>query len=69
MIVNQHDKDVMPLALDRKQAAQALGISVRKLDQLHAGRQLPYVRIGSRVVYPLDGLRAWLAARVEGGEA
>ena len=56
------------LALRPAEAAQALGISERKLRQLLP--KLPIVREGGVVLIPVDGLRAWLArcASVEADE-
>ena len=49
------------LALRPAEAAQALGISERKLRQLLP--KLPIVREDGVVLIPVDGLRAWLRAR------
>lgn len=55
------------LALRPAEAAEALGVSERKLWELSAGPDgPPVVRLGRAVLYPLDGLRAWLAAQTEG---
>lgn len=54
---------IEPLALSRVEAARAAGIGVRKLFDLLAPRgPIPVVRVGTRVLVPVDGLRAWLAA-------
>jgi|GEM_PF-4847210 len=57
---------VARLAYDRKQAAEALGISVRKLDELTADRDsgLPVARIGRKVLFPVDRLTAWFHNRI-----
>ncbi len=58
-----------PLALRPREAAAALGIGERKLWELTAPRgPIPCAKIGTCVVYPVDALRAWLAAQVEGGQ-
>ena len=56
-----------PLALGRADAADALGISVRKLDELVADRSsgIPFAKIGARVLFPVAELRAWLAEQVQ----
>jgi excisionase family DNA binding protein len=46
------------LALRPKEAAQALGICERTLRQVLP--ELPHVRVGSAVLLPVEGLRAWL---------
>lgn len=58
----------LQLALRPKEAAKALGISERKLWSMTNCGEIPHVRAGRAVLYPLHELRAWLAARVKGGE-
>ena len=50
------------LALRRQEAARALGISDEVFDT-HVRPHLPVVRLGSVRVYPVDGLRTFLAER------
>ena len=61
-----HVADTRPMALDAKQAAQALNISTRKLWELTNRKMVPHVRIGRRVLYPADQLKAWLDGQTEG---
>ncbi len=49
-----------PLAVGRHQAAQMLGISERLLWTWTNAKSIPHVRIGARVLYPVDELRRWL---------
>jgi excisionase family DNA binding protein len=63
-----------PLALRPREAAKALGISVRHLWQLTKDGHIPCVRIGSgtrkTVLYPVAELHAWLSrqsATAKGG--
>jgi len=51
-----------PLLVGRKQAAKMLGISVRALDYLVAGRKLTTRRIGSRVLIAVSELRRFASA-------
>lgn len=63
--------DVQPvprLALRREEAAEALGISDRTLWTWTRSGDVPHVRIGGVVMYPIDGLREWLASRQSGAE-
>lgn len=46
------------LALRPKEAAEALGLSERKIRELIP--ELPHVRVGGAVLLPVEGLRAWL---------
>lgn len=48
------------LLLTRKEAAQALNISVDTLDELRNGGKLRAVNIGARVYYSPDELRAFV---------
>lgn len=49
------------LLLPARDAARALGISPRLLWTYSRGLDpIPTVRIGRRVLYPLDGLRKWV---------
>lgn len=55
------------LALRPKEAAEALGLSERKLREVLP--QLPHIRLGGAVLLPVEGLQAWLReqAKVEQG--
>ena len=55
------------LALKPAEAAQALGISPRKLGSITADRDsgIPSVRFGRSVLYPVAELAAWLGERSE----
>lgn len=58
-----------PLSLRSKAAAQALGISARKLWELTNRGEIPCVRVGTCVLYPVNLLEAWLAEQAKGGQA
>jgi excisionase family DNA binding protein len=48
------------LALRPREAAKALGVSERSLwEWTHRG-DVPHVRIGRTILYPVDALRNWL---------
>lgn len=50
------------LALTLDEASQSIGISRRQLnDVLSAGMGFPVMRVGRRVLVPVDELRRWLA--------
>ena len=53
--------------LNRKQAAQWLGISERKLWELTNRREIASVRIGNRVLYDPADLQTFVASAKEGG--
>lgn len=59
---------LLPLALRREEAAAALGFGTRKLWALTAPRgPIPAFKVGTCVLYPVDGLREWVAAQAANG--
>ena len=60
--------DTTPLLLTAQQAAAALAISTRKLWGMTASREIPHLRVGRCVRYPLDDLQRWIDAQKEGGD-
>lgn len=57
------------LAVDARGAAKLLGIGARTVADLAARGELPFVRIGRRVVYPTHLLRKWLDLRAANAAA
>lgn len=55
------------LALRPKEAARALGISERLLWSLTNRGEVPHLRMGRAVVYPIAALEAWLAQHASKG--
>lgn len=51
------------LTVDAKGAAELMGICVRTVRKMLAEGELPYVRLGSRVLINVDTLRAYLIAK------
>ncbi len=51
----------LPLALNPTQAAEALGIGRRLLWSKTNSGEIPHVRIGKRILYPVDALNRWLS--------
>lgn len=59
--MQKSDEQSEPLAVNARDAAALLGVSQRLLwTWTHAG-QIPHVRLGRRVLYPVDELRKWLS--------
>ena len=54
---------VAPLALRPRDAAAALGISERLLQDWAKTHGLPCLRLGQVVLYPVDEVRAWLRSQ------
>ena len=48
------------LTYNSKEAAAALGVSLPTMYDIMNRKDFPCVRIGRRVLIPVDGLRAWL---------
>ena len=61
------DEAIAYLALSARDAARALGICRRTLHTLTQEGDLPVVRVGRRLLYRPESLRAWLAAREQRG--
>jgi excisionase family DNA binding protein len=60
------------LALRPRECAQALGISEKTLFTATKAGEIPHVKLGKVVLYPVAQLREWLAecaARETGGDA
>ena len=65
---NSLDDSAVPrLALRPKEAAKALGIGERLLWSKTNCGEIPHVRIGRAVIYPMDLLRQYLARQAKGG--
>lgn len=58
-------KDPLRLALRPQETARALGISERLLWSMTKEHQIPHVRLGRVVVYPICALERWLAEGAE----
>ncbi len=56
---------IPPLAFTIPQAAEALNIGQRTLEQAIAEGRLPVVRFGRRIVLPVESLRTWLVAEAQ----
>jgi excisionase family DNA binding protein len=64
---NQTSKDVK-LLLTIQEAAEALGISERKLWGMTDSREIPHVRLGRCLRYPVRELEQWIDENKKGGE-
>lgn len=62
--MNARVVDVSPLALQRKQAAAAIGVSGDTFDR-HIRPELPCVYVGATRLYRVADLDAWLAEHAE----
>jgi len=60
-MLNYSSTTPAPLAVGRREAATLLGISERLLWTWTQAGTIPHVRIGSRVLYPVEQLRQWLS--------
>jgi excisionase family DNA binding protein len=54
--MNAYSKPTLPLLFSKRQAADALGVSLRTLDKIIANGQLKVARIGTRVLIPKQAL-------------
>ena len=58
-----NDRKEIRLTVSRREAAEMLGISERLLWTWTSTGEIPHVRIGARVLYPVEQLRDWLNKR------
>lgn len=54
-------EEVPRLALRARDAALALGIGARLLWSMTNRNEIPHIRLGKAVLYPVDALRTWLS--------
>ena len=67
--LRESSSDIPRLSLRPKEAARALGLGQRKLWELTNSGDIPHVRCGTAILYPVDMLRDWLAEQAgKGGE-
>lgn len=57
------------MALSRREAAKAIGISERKLWSMTVSGEVPHAKLGRRVIYPIDKLRQWMDKHTKGGKS
>ncbi len=58
----------MEKLLSERQAAALLGISTRHLFGLRKRGEVPYVRLGGRVLYSPEALQRWIEQRLQAAE-
>jgi excisionase family DNA binding protein len=63
MMQVQANYETVPGLLSREQAAKALGICGRNVDYLRERGQLPFIRIGRRILYAPTDLEQFIEAR------
>jgi excisionase family DNA binding protein len=57
------------LLLTSQQAAEVLAISPRKLWGMTASGEIPHIRLGRCVRYPIADLQRWIDDKRKGGDA
>jgi excisionase family DNA binding protein len=60
------DQKPAPLSYRYKAASVATGISERKLSDLVRDHKIPFLRIGSAVLFPVAELERWLSDQTQG---
>lgn len=53
----------VPLLVDRREAARLLGVSPGSVENLRTRGEIPSLKIGARRLFPVAGLRDFVAAR------
>ena len=61
---NQDDNNDVSLGLRPREAAKALGIGERLLWSKTNAGEIPHLRIGRVIIYPVGMLRDWMAEQV-----
>lgn len=62
------------MVLTRSETAASMGISLPTLDRLARCTDIPYFKVGDRILFPVEALNAWLSEagrtrkRIGGGE-
>lgn len=56
------------LTVNRRETAQMLGISERLLWTLTNAGEVPHIRLGARVLYPVKALNEWIEERTSGSD-
>ncbi len=62
--IDHKGQDCPRLALRPKDAARALGIGERLLWSMTNRGEIPHIKLGKAVLYPIAELERWLAERV-----
>ena len=65
MDARQQDQGPFRLLLSVREAATAMGICEKTLWTLTQTGEIPVIRIGRAVRYPVDGLREWIQKKSE----
>ncbi|MDG2383565.1 MAG: helix-turn-helix domain-containing protein [Pirellulaceae bacterium] len=63
----QNSPNKPALLLTHQQAADALAISPRKLSGMTASGEIPHIRLGRCVRYPVNDLQRWIDEQKKGG--
>lgn len=58
------DPAPLPLALRTREAAAALGISERMLQELASSGDVPVVKVGRANLFPVRELQDWLSSKI-----
>ena len=67
MAVNIKDAVKKRLLFSAKETRIALNISARKLWGMTASGEIPHIRLGRCVRYPVDDLQRWIDDQKQGG--
>ncbi|MGI6688238.1 MAG: helix-turn-helix domain-containing protein [Christensenellales bacterium] len=63
----EHLNSIGKSALSISELASTLGIGRNKAHELVRAPGFPAIRVGRRILIPVEGLRAWLVEQVEAG--
>lgn len=57
--------DNKKLCLSAAEVSELTGVSLSLIRKLTRGGEIPHVRVGRRILYPLTGIEDWLNSRTE----
>jgi len=63
-ILTEIKPEIPCLAMRARETAAALSISERTLWELTNRNEVPHIRLGKIILYPVDALREWLKTEV-----
>lgn len=61
-------RTIDPIVISEREAARLVGMGLTAFRAIRARGEVPHVRLGARVMIPVQELREWVAAQVVGGD-
>ena len=55
------------LCLSASEVSEQTGVSLSLVRKLTRSGEIPHIKVGRRILYPVSGIDDWLESRTEGG--